>query len=328
MKPFRERNPVVVGLVGLMVMAVLAMGVFFWQDLPVVGGGDEYTAEFGEAAGIKPDDEVRVAGVKVGEVRDVELAGDHVNVKFVVKGAWIGDQTVASIKIKTLLGQKNLVLDPLGTKELDPNTPIPRNRTVTPYDVNDAFGDLSKTVGQIDTQQLAASFQTLASFMQASTPQDVKAALDGLSALSKSISNRDQDLKTLLAGTAKFTKTVGDRSESFGALLRDGATLLAEFQKRKDAIKQLLAGTKQLSAELKGLIADNNAQIGPALEQLDRVTEVLQRNQNKLEESLRLAGPFYRLVGNTVGNGKWIDGYICGLIPPPGGSGCNPKRGN
>ncbi len=90
MKSFSERNPVLLGAVGTLVLILVATGVFFYQDLPVLGGGTVYRAEFSEAAGLRPDDEVRVAGVKVGEVTGVELVqddtADRVLVSFRVAG--------------------------------------------------------------------------------------------------------------------------------------------------------------------------------------------------------------------------------------------------
>ena len=326
MKPFRERNTVKVGLVGIAIMALVGLLIFSWDSLPVIGGR-EYTAQFTEAAGLKPDDEVRVAGVKVGKVTSVELENTYVKVTFRAKGVWLGDQTVAAIKIKTLLGQKNLSLDPLGTEELDPDNAIPLERTITAYDVNDAFGDLAKTTGDIDTDRLADSFKVLAETFSASTPETVKSALDGLSSLSKTISTRDQDLKKLLESSSGVSKTLADRTDQFSALINDGSTLLGEFDKRRQSINQLLVGTTNLSRQLAGLVADNQQQIGPALEQLNRVTDVLQRNQDNLDRALRLAGPFYRLIGNAVGNGRWLDSYICGLIPSADGSaGCVPPK--
>jgi len=327
MKSFRERNPVRVGVVGGLIMVAAGLLTFYFDELPVVGGGTTYTAEFGEAAGLKPNDEVRVAGVKVGEVTDVELDGDHVKVTFRAKNVWLGDQTVAAIKIKTLLGQKNLVLDPLGGKELDPDTPIPRQRTITPYDVNDAFGDLAKTAAAIDTDALATSFRTLAQTFTATTPAQVHDTLDGLAALSKTISSRDQELRKLLANTSGFSKTIADRTTQIEALIRDGGVLLDEISRRRAAIGALLTGTQDLAEQLSGLVADNQAQLGPALAQLDRVTDVLRRNQDNLDRSLRLAGPFYRLVGNGLGTGKWIDTYLCGLVAAPGGGCVPPKPG-
>ncbi|MFI9007189.1 MCE family protein [Actinosynnema sp. NPDC053489] len=313
MKP--QRNPVTVGAVSLTVIALLLLAAFYSDDLPIVGGGTTYSAEFSEAAGLVPANEVRVAGVKVGKVTKVELAGDRVKVSFRVKDAWVGDRTTAVIRIKTLLGQKFLALDPQGSQPLDPGVPIPRERTLSPYDVQEAFNGLASTVGQIDTARLADSFEVLSQTFQGSA-ESVRGALDGLSALSKTISSRDEQLAHLLANTNEITKTLADRNEQFEKLLADGNLLLGELRKRRDAITALLNGTRALSGQLSGLVADNSAQLRPALEQLDRVTTMLQRNQDSLNRSLELLGPFFRVFANTLGNGRWFDVYICGLLPP------------
>lgn len=161
MKSFKERNPLVLGVLGSVALAALLTVTFNYDNLPIVGGGTTYEAEFSEAAGLQADDEVRIAGIKVGEVRDVALADDHVLVSFRVKDAWVGDRTSVQIKIKTLLGRKFLSLDPSGDAVQNPDQAIPRTRTVTPYDVTDAFNGLANTVGSIDTKQLADSFTTL-----------------------------------------------------------------------------------------------------------------------------------------------------------------------
>lgn len=326
MKPFRQRDPIKVGTVGAIVMLVLGLVALNWERLPLVGG-TTYIAEFTEAAGLKPDNEVRIGGVKVGKVTDVELAGDHVRITFRVREAWIGDRTTAAIKIKTLLGQKTLALEPFGTRELDPDIPIPRERTTTPYDVNDAFGDLSKTVGELNTTALAEAFRTLSQTLDASTPQDVHAALKGLSSLSRTISSRDEDLRKLFANTRKITDIMAGQRDDIGAFISDGKILLTEIGKRRDAIRRLLSGTRELARELKGVISDNDGRLAPALRELDRVTTVLRRNQDNLDRSLRLAGPFYRIIGHAVQNGPWIDNYLCGLIKKPGsGPGCMPPK--
>src|SRR5690606_39863387 len=99
------------------------------------------------------DNEVRTAGVKVGKVPEVQRDGDKVLVPFRVNNAGRGDRTTAMIRIKTLLGQKYLALDPQGNEELSTDQPIPLERTMAPYDVIEAFSDLSTTVDQIDTGQ-------------------------------------------------------------------------------------------------------------------------------------------------------------------------------
>ena len=335
MKPIRERDPVAVSLAGLVILTVLGLLAYFSDDLPVIGGGTTYTADFTEAAGLDHGDEVRVAGVKVGEVTDVALDGGRVVVSFRVKDTWIGDASTAAIAIKTLLGEKYLAVDPLGSARQNPAHRIPAGRTTSPYDVTTAFQELARTAGELDTEQLALSLQTISNTFR-DTPPDVRKALDGMSALSKTISSRDAQLARLLANTEQVTASLSGQNARFEALLKDGNLLLAELRRRRNAIGSLLSGTRALATELSGLVADNNARLGPTLRALNQVTTVLQRNQKNLDRALALAGPYYRLVGNTLGNGRWFDTYLCGLVPPsylpPGtapedGECMPPKRG-
>lgn len=314
MKSFRERDPVPIGVIGTVVLLAVAALVYFWQDLPVLSGGTTYEAEFTEAAGLRPDDEVRVAGIKVGEVTDVELDVDRVLVTFRVEDAWLGDRTTAAIKIKTLLGRKFLALHPTGDTAQDADRRIGLDRTVTPYDVTQAFEGLANTAGAIDTDQLAESFRTISDTF-AGSPDHVRSALDGLTALSRTISSRDDQLAQLLVNTRQITSTLAGTNEEFDKLLDDGDLLLTELNNRRDAIHDLLTGTSDLAAQLSGLVADNQKQLAPALAQLDTVTDILQRYGTKLDQSLKLAGPYFRAVNNATGSGRWIDNYVCGLVP-------------
>ncbi len=315
MRSFRSRNPIPIGIAGIVVIALGLTVAVFSDDLPIIGGGTSYQAEFSEAAGLTSDDEVRIAGVKVGKVTDVELSGDKVLVTFRVKDAWVGDDSSAAIKIKNVLGQKYLSLEPDGRDVLDPGTPIPRNRTVAPYDVLEAFRGLAETTNAIDTGQLAQSFEVISQTF-GGTPDDVRGALSGLSKLSRTVASRDQELASLLSNTRKISGTLADRDAEVAKLLQDGNLPLGMINDRREAISTLLTGTQELSKELSGLVTDNQKQLGPVLTSLDQLTGMLQRNQDALGQGIKNMAPFVRLFNNAVGNGHWFDNYLCGLLPP------------
>ncbi|MGC3002439.1 MCE family protein [Streptomyces sp. G35A] len=329
--PAGERNPVVVAVAGLLALTLLTALAYHADRLPF-GGGTTYSADFSEAAGLDEGDEVRIAGVKVGKVTGVALDGPKVKVTFEVEDAWLGDRTTAAIAIRTVLGDKYLALDPLGAGRQDPGDRIRLSRTTSPYDVTQAFQDLSGTVDALDTRRLAESFETLSDTFENSPPH-VRKAAGGLSALSKSLSKRDAKLAELLGGSARFTRTLQNKQSSFETLLEDGGSLLGELRDRRDAIRALLKGSRELGTELGGLVDDNDKQLGPTLKALGRVTGVLEKNNTQLGRTLALVGPYYRLVGNTLGNGRWFDSYLCGVVPrdylPPTSrpeTGCLPPK--
>lgn len=326
MKRLRDRNQAGVGAVALILIALVTVVAYFSDDLPL-GSGTTYEAYFAESGGLVPDNEVQVAGVKVGQVTSVALAGKKVLVTFKVSDTKVGDATTASIEIKTLLGDKYLALVPKGSGAQDPGTPIPVERTTTPFQLQDAFGRLSDTIGDIDTQQLAQSFDDVAAALK-DTPKPLQDTLNGLSALSKTVSSRDQELAALLSNTSQVSKTLADRDTQLKQIIDDGNLLLTMLQQRRDAISALLKGTQDLSTQLSGLVADNRAQLRPTLQKLGDVTDILQRNQDNLSRSLALLAPFSRVGANATGNGRWFEGYICGLFPPvvqAGGVSVNPQ---
>ena len=310
-----ERNPLVIGAVGLTLIGLFLLVAINAGNLPIIGGGTTYAAAFTEAGGLKPGDEVRIAGVKVGTVTGVDLEGDHVKVSFRVSDAWIGDQSRAEIKIKTLLGAKYLAIDPLGRDALPPTVEIPVSRTVAAFDVVPAFNELTSVVSKIDTNQLARAFDTLSSTF-ANTPAQVRASLSGLSRLSRTIASRDQALGGLLQRAALVSKTLADRDDQLSTLLSDGNLLLREVQLRRDVIHTLLQNSATLALQLSGLIQDNASQLKPALSQLQQVVDTLRRHQDALEAGLSLLAPLVRLSTNALGNGRWFDGYLQNLLDP------------
>jgi phospholipid/cholesterol/gamma-HCH transport system substrate-binding protein len=310
----RERNPLVVGVAGLAILTAITLLIFFSADLPFVGGGTSYTAYFTEAAGLQPGNEVRIAGIGVGQVSGVFLDNGKVAVTFRVKNAWVGNSSTVAIKLWSLLGGKYLAIDPSGSAAQDPGVPIPLRRTASPFDVTQALTGVGQQLSQIDTARLERSLATLSGAFAGAAPS-VRTALTGLAGLSAAIGSKDAEVTSLLHSAALVSKTLAAQSTTFRALINDGNLLLAELAARQAAVHGLLAGTRALARQLDGLVADEQGRLGPTLAALGKVTGLLSRNQADLRRALALIGPYYRLLGNALGNGRWFDAYVCGLIP-------------
>lgn len=307
------RNPITVGFIGILILLMATVSAFSLEKLPIIGAGITYTADFTEAAGLKPGNEVRIAGVKVGNVDSVELHKGKARVKFRTGGAWIGNQAQAAIQIRTVLGQKYLGIMPGGTEKADPAQII--TRTVSPYDVVEAFSDAAKNVGEIDTPKLEESLSTLTDAFSG-TPKDMRASLLGIKRLSETISSRDQQVQKLLGATAKTSKILADRNQEFVRLISSMGQLMQELNFRQKNISRLLSSTVTISTALSGIIRDNQSQIGPVLDNLKSVAGILTRQNKNLREALKYLGPFYRLYANVLGNGRWFEQVVTNLLPP------------
>ena len=318
MKPFRERNPVPIGVIGVVVLLIFGYLAFQAQNLPFInGGGKIYRADFTESANLVKTSAVRLAGVKVGTVTSVGLEGDHVLVKFRVHdGVKLGSQTRASIRIETLVGQEYLALDPEGSGKLDPKTAIPVSRTTPPFDVIPAFQGLATTVNKIDTTQLQKALNVLSTDFSSTAP-NVKSALTGLSRLSTTIASRDEQLQTLLSHAKGVTGVLAGRDKELQQLLVSTDQVMQMLNQRHEVISQLLQNTSALATQLTGLVVDNRSALNPALAHLKTVIDTLNANEASIYRTLQLAGPFVRVFSNTIGNGKWFDTYVTNLGPFP-----------
>jgi phospholipid/cholesterol/gamma-HCH transport system substrate-binding protein len=314
MKPFRERNPVPIGAIGLILILGLLVAAFNASKLPFLNGGSTYHANFADAAGLKTGDDIRISGVKVGTVTSVELDGAQVLVGMRVDSDLrIGADSRADIKIKTLLGQKYVSLTPEGTGTLA--EAIPLARTTTPLDVTAAFQGLGERAGDIDTAQLAHAFDTIAETFK-DTPDYVHESLRGLRRLSTSVASRDDALQALLDRANGVTQTLAARDTQVAQLINDSNLVLQTVYEQRAVIHRLLVDTTRVSRQLAGLVQDNRAIIGPALRNLEKTLTILERNQDSLDATIHLAAPFIRDFTDVLGNGRWFETTLWNL---PGG---------
>ncbi|MFZ0226676.1 MAG: MlaD family protein, partial [Mycobacterium sp.] len=115
MKLFSERNPMIIGAVGLTAVAVVVLAALEWQKLPFLNPGRNVSAYFADAGGLRTGNGVEISGFPVGKVSSIELDGSGVLVKFKVsKNVRLGDRAEAAIKTKGLLGSKILDVTPRG----------------------------------------------------------------------------------------------------------------------------------------------------------------------------------------------------------------------
>lgn len=317
----------VIGLAVLTLGFLLAVNV---QRLPLVGNGTSYRAEFTDAAGLVPGEEVRIAGIKVGTVTGIELgtgtAAGHVVVRFTVKGTDLGRETTAGIEVKTILGQHYLSVSPSGAGAMPADSTIPLRRTTTPMNIVPVFQRLAQQSTAIDTEQVAKAFDALSETLDRTAPE-MTGALRGLSRISRSVTARDEEIRELFARTSYVSGVVADRDQDIARLLQDTNTVLAELDRRRVTITRIIRGTRALAVQLGGLVKDNQAQLAPTLEKLNGVLAVLRRNKVNLDQALRVGAVYGREFVSVGGSGHWFDATIkipqsfalCATDAPDGG---------
>lgn len=308
MKPLRERNQTVVAIVGTIVVAAVVLLSMNLDLLPFGAQHTTYHAEFANASGLRPGDDVRVEGVAVGSVTKIRVVGDRVQVDFTAQsGLALGGASDASIEVATVLGQVFLQIESHGPGTLAEGGTIPLARTTVPFTLVsalDAFGSFSN---RTDLPKLRSSLRTLATTISGVAPADARAALDGLAAVSRTLAAKQQQISEILDAAGRITDTVNANSGALVQLLTQGDEFLRLLRQRQAVIADLLTDTAHLGSELSELMERNAAQLAPLLANLADVTKVLAQDKDDLAAAVTRLGSFSVNLSNATGAGPWLD---------------------
>jgi phospholipid/cholesterol/gamma-HCH transport system substrate-binding protein len=313
MKPFSERNPFVLGAVGLGLTAAIVLVALQYDKLPFINQTKEYSAYFAEAGGLTTGAGVQVSGFKVGQVSSIELDGPQVLVTFTVDNdIALGDRTEAAIKTKGLLGTK--ILEVMSRGDGRQEGTIPRDRTTSPYQLPDALGDLATTISGLNTNQLSDSLRVVADTFS-ETPPELRVAVEGVARFSDTLNQRDAELRELLTNANKSTAVLAERSDQIVTLVADTNALLAELQSQSAAVDQISGSISALSQQLQGFIGENRETMRPAIDKLNGVLTILDNRKERLQKGLKLLSSYAMSLGESVSSGPFFKNYIANLLP-------------
>ncbi len=307
-----ERSIMRLGTISVVVLLVAMAAAFNLQKFPGFRG-TSYHADFTDASGLSQGDMVQIAGVRVGRVNSIDIHENHVRVNFDVHDASFGKDTRASVEVLNLLGSKYLNITPAGSGSMDGGSTIPVSRTKASYDIVQTLSELTTTTEQIDTEQLAGALNTLAGTIDAAAPE-VHESFTGISRLSQTIASRDEELEALLQHADSVTELLAKRRGDLVALMKSGDQVFTELRNRKQAIHTLLVNANRLAVALRGIVRDNEAQIGPVLKDLEAVTTLLRQREKSVQATIHNLGPYASILINVIGTGPWFDAYVPNLV--------------
>src|SRR3546814_14299058 len=102
--------------------------------------------------------------------------------------------------------------------------------------------------------------------------------------------------------------------------MKNADLVFKELRTRKDSVHRLLVNARTLAKELRGVAADNQKQIAPALKELDDLLNFLTTKEKELKATLAAYGPYAANLGNIHGTGPWFDAYVGNLASLATGS--------
>src|SRR6202012_2605641 len=314
MRTLEPANRLRIGLMGLVVLLlVVGVGQTF-TTVPMLFASPGYYGQFTDAGGMTAGDKGRIAGLTVGQVEDIKIDGDHVVMKFSTGSETIGTESRLAIKTDTILGKKVLEIEPRGTQTLRPGGMLRLGQSTTPYQIYDAFFDVTKAAAGWNIDTVKQSLNVLSQTIDQTYPH-LSAALDGVAKFSDTIGKRDAQITHLLAQANQIASILGDRSQQIDRLFVNSNDLLAAFNERSRAISALLNNVSAFSVQVENLINDN-PNLNHVLEQLRTVSDLLDARKNDLAQIGKTIGKTVAGLNETVASGPYFKVQLTNLLPP------------
>ncbi len=293
------------------------------------GGGTTYRARFTDVTGVLVGDDVRIAGVKVGQVTGIRLVDNGVaELSFRIDDQIpLATGVQAKIRYRNIVGQRYLALaeGPGSGQRLPAGGLIP----------------LGQTTPALDLTVLFNGFRPL---FTALSPQDVnKLAYEIIQVLQ----GEGGTMVGLLQHTASLTSTLADRDVVIGRVISNLNSVLGTLAARDKELDQTIA---QLQLFVSGLAADRTA-LGNSLVSIGSLADAtagllrdarpplatdvgllgtlagtLNDNNAVIDRALDTLPGRYDALTRTASYGSWFNFFLCdfnGQVGMPGGGKVN-----
>ncbi len=311
-----------------MVVTVIATGLLV-MVIGNLGGGasKEYRADFVDATGVVKGDDVRIAGVKVGTVKDVEIVDrTRARVTFSVdNSARVSQSTHVTIKYRNLVGQRYLALSERGESadRQQPDAVIATDRTSPALDLTvlfNGFKPLFQALSPQDLNQL--SYEIIQVFQnEAGT---VEGLLGHTAEVTQTLADRDDVIGDLIVNLNEVLVTVGDRDEQLSDLIVNLKTLVTGLSKDKDVILDSLDDISALSVETADLVKGIRGPLVNDVKQLRRFAGNLAKGRAEIDRALQVLPIKLTKIGRTATYGSFFNFFLCsftgsvkvGPLPP------------
>jgi phospholipid/cholesterol/gamma-HCH transport system substrate-binding protein len=289
MKSFTERNPKIIGLIGVSIMAVIAAAAIFLNH-SLFSSGYPISAQFSSAAGISKGTDVLLAGVNVGSVSSVNVVGNHVVADLTINGGTVlPHDTEADVQVETLLGLVEVTLKPLSGW----SHPLVAGAMITNTSVPDELYQIQNTAGKLlaatNAKALNSVVESLAAITQGKQKQ-VAEIIQGLAALTTTINDRSGEVSQLIDSANVVSGVLADKDQQLSSLITNLNTVTGGLADNSVNLADLIDNVDQMASQTNGLISQNQPQLNATLANLHTILGIVSQHQVDLAEGVSYLG--------------------------------------
>jgi phospholipid/cholesterol/gamma-HCH transport system substrate-binding protein len=333
----RSLTAPLVKLAAFALVTVLASYVLI-TTITNAGYGDtkSYSAAFTDVAGLVDGDEVRIAGVRVGQVTGIGLSPQKDEPVALVRLQVDSDvalpRTVqATIRYRNLVGQRYIALTEApgsGGALLPAGAQIPLAQTHPALDLTTLFGGfkpLFQALTPDDVNRL--SYEVIQVFQgEGGTMEEL---LAHVASLSNSLADKDEVIGSVIDNLTKVLGNVAARDQELSHLVVSLQQFVTGLAQDKDAIFDSLQTVNTLAHSTSNLLAQARPPLAADISRLGALSTNLSDSKDVLDKFLQLEPTKLDLITRTAVNGSWFNFFMCGaggyVVLP--GTGSNPADG-
>jgi phospholipid/cholesterol/gamma-HCH transport system substrate-binding protein len=211
------KGPVFWGVVALVMVAVLAVA----SAAVYVSPPGQRTVVFytDDAASVRSGDGVRIAGITVGKVEDLEIERDQVKVRATVdKSAFVGDQSQVQVRMLTVVGGYYVNLVSLGDKPLG-QKPIPMERVTMPYNLMKTLADSTKITEQLNPKPIRESLDEIQAGLNGTNVDTLSAVINAGNALTDTIDRQRGQISQILNLSDEYIESLSNYRDKLKELV-------------------------------------------------------------------------------------------------------------
>ncbi len=286
----------------------------------------QYKAIFSDATGVVKGDDVRVAGVKVGNVQNVEIVDrTKARVTFkVAKDQALTDSTKATIRYRNLVGQRYISLSEGvgGPNTLPDGATIPLARTAPALDLTVLFNGFKPLFAALSPEDInKLSYEIITVFQ--GEGGTLESLLSHTASVTSTLASRDQVIGSLITNLNEVMVTIGNRDEQLSDLLIKLRQFVSGLSDDRQAILGSLDSISALAVQTSDLVTGIRPGLTTDVKQLNKVAGNLDRNKAEIDRALQVLPIKLNKVGRTAIYGSFFNFYLCnfkGAVKFPSGS--------
>lgn len=244
----------------------------------------EMTAVFPRTVNLFVGSDVRVLGLPVGQVTDIQPDGEHVTVTMVVDGDQpLPADATAHLTPTSLVGERFVQIEPVYTDgpELEDGAVIPADRTTVPTDVDEVLLSFEDFLAGLEPEALAELVDSVAATLEGQGA-GLNELIGGAAGTVRILSDASHDLSAIVAELADLNETLATRDDRIGPVLEDFSAVLNLLREEKPHIIEGLDNLQRLTLELRPLLEEHNDPLVRDLEVLATTLATVDRNLERI----------------------------------------------